>query len=236
MLTPIQTPTRSHFGSSRIWAPSLSPLLASIAVQSVRFGQPPATERSLRPVRRSLRMAIRVVVTSATRTKIDAVRTAFQEKLHLEGEDMLEVDGLPTDSGIPHGQPWGVQHTYEGAMARLHHLKAQLRSEQGKRYDYLVSAENGVIALPSHTGTRGLDVACVVVEHCLSGRWEMSMSQARPYPLEEVQRMSRDGATGHEIGDYCRQWYEAKGLLLTREGQVSSATSMALELLGSPSS
>merc|ERR1712232_1127353 len=100
----------------------------------------------------------------------------------------VQVVSCPSDSGIPHGQPWGMQHTYEGALARLHHLR-----ERGgcSGYDYLVSAENGVVAFPQHHGTEAIDIACVVVERALTGEQAMNFSQARPYPLTSIQKLKQ---------------------------------------------
>ena len=52
------------------------------------------------------------------------------------------VVSAPTDSGIYHGQPWGLQHTYEGALTRLHNIATQPVCG-----DFVVAVSNRVILL-----------------------------------------------------------------------------------------
>eukprot|EP00440_Ansanella_granifera_P035664 gb/GFBE01038687.1/.p1 GENE.gb/GFBE01038687.1/~~gb/GFBE01038687.1/.p1 ORF type:complete len:179 (+),score=38.16 gb/GFBE01038687.1/:1-537(+) len=169
---------------------------------------------------------IRVAVTSQNKEKLSAVEIAFKSRF--TGGATVEVVACPADSGIPHGQPWGMQHTYEGALARLSNLKAAGPVDAR----YLVSAENGVCGLLRHDSTEGLDVACVVVERVSDGRQAMNFSQGRPYPLAKVQELNRAGTSNGEIGSFCKRWYEEQNLPLSRFDQISSATMLALAMLG----
>eukprot|EP00929_Paragymnodinium_shiwhaense_P107277 TRINITY_DN73367_c0_g1_i1.p1 TRINITY_DN73367_c0_g1~~TRINITY_DN73367_c0_g1_i1.p1 ORF type:complete len:197 (-),score=21.31 TRINITY_DN73367_c0_g1_i1:164-754(-) len=169
---------------------------------------------------------LHVAVTTSNPEKHRAVRDAFCKQFP---ETTVVVHACPSESGIPHGQPWGLQHTYEGALARLHNLKAC--SDGQRRYDYMVSVENGVTGLLTHTETIGLDVACVVVESVASGQQSMNMSQARPYPLGEVQSMKKAGASNGDIGRWCKEWYDKQNFPLTRYSQIYSACSFALVVL-----
>ena len=60
---------------------------------------------------------------------------------HRTNQD-CSVVSAPTDSGIYHGQPWGLQHTYEGALTRLHNLVTQPVCG-----DFVVAVSNRVILL-----------------------------------------------------------------------------------------
>ncbi|CAJ1363874.1 unnamed protein product [Effrenium voratum] len=167
---------------------------------------------------------ITVAVTSCNKEKLEAVDSAFASHF---ADASLQILSHSSDSGIPHGQPWGMQHTYEGALARLHHLK----SSGALSCDYLVSAENGVCAILGHASTTALDVACVIIERRSDGKQAMNFSQGRPYPLQEVQEMIRAGASGKDVGEYCKQWYQEKKLPISRADQISAAASLALCLL-----
>ena len=93
-------------------------------------------------------VAVRVIVLSGNMEKVNAVRGAFGAHLEaigvrLGGEVSFAVDSLPSSSSIPHGQPWGLQHTYEGALARIHNSAQRTRIHTGspgprKEHDSLV--------------------------------------------------------------------------------------------------
>ncbi|CAE7230179.1 Prrc1, partial [Symbiodinium pilosum] len=137
--------------------------------------------------------ACKVAVTSANTEKLAAIESAFHSHFAQQGQARsITMLPCPADSGIPHGQPWGMQHTYEGAQSRLTHLKS---SGAGAAADYYVSAENGVCALLRHDATLALDVACVIVERACDGKEGMNFSQGRPYPLQEIQQMKRAGSS-----------------------------------------
>mmetsp|Transcript_91008 Transcript_91008/g.161194 ORF Transcript_91008/g.161194 Transcript_91008/m.161194 type:complete len:217 (+) Transcript_91008:37-687(+) len=181
-----------------------------------------------------------VAVTSGNKEKVLAVQEAFNSSSFVRqlGRE-VEVASCPSESGIPHGQPWGMQHTYEGALARLVHLKAACAGGVEK-YDYLVSVENGVVALLRHDGTEALDMCCVVVEQRspegYPGEQAFNFSQARPYPLAQTQELKRQGKSNEELGSFCRDWYKAlEAPILSRGDQVRTATSAALDLLSSSS-
>eukprot|EP00931_Biecheleriopsis_adriatica_P009597 TRINITY_DN110666_c0_g1_i1.p1 TRINITY_DN110666_c0_g1~~TRINITY_DN110666_c0_g1_i1.p1 ORF type:complete len:227 (-),score=30.64 TRINITY_DN110666_c0_g1_i1:274-954(-) len=165
---------------------------------------------------------VQVVVTSSNPEKLAAVQQAFEQSLDKE----VGIDASPAESGIPHGQPWGMQHTYEGCAARLQHLRASLTG--GHNYSYLVSVENGVIPIVSHTGTSGHDIACVIVENVQTGAVSFAFSQSRPYPLEDVQRLKREGKSNQAIGGWCKTHYGAIDLTHSRLRQIKDCTMLVL--------
>ncbi|CAE7193052.1 unnamed protein product [Symbiodinium natans] len=168
-----------------------------------------------------------VAVTSANPDKLAAIESAFSSHFAKEGRSpSISVVPCPADSGIPHGQPWGMQHTYEGALARLANLKSS-----GATADYYASAENGVCALLRHDSTMALDVACVIVERACDGKQGVNFSQGRPYPLQEIQKMKCAGSSNAEIGDFCQRWYEKMALPLSRQDQIRTAAALALTLV-----
>eukprot|EP00930_Biecheleria_cincta_P018871 TRINITY_DN14562_c0_g2_i1.p1 TRINITY_DN14562_c0_g2~~TRINITY_DN14562_c0_g2_i1.p1 ORF type:complete len:197 (+),score=21.55 TRINITY_DN14562_c0_g2_i1:62-652(+) len=173
---------------------------------------------------------LKVAVTTGNPEKLAAVTESFSS--HFPGT-LVQTTSCPSESGIPHGQPWGVQHTYEGAAARLHHLKTS-SGIVSTDFQYLVSVENGVVGLLSHSSTSGLDVACVVIECVANGRQAMNISQSRPYPLERVQQMKRAGTSNEDIGKFCKKWYEDKRFPLSRKEQIKSSIAFALAELSTP--
>ena len=130
-----------------------------------------------------------------------------------------------------------MQQTYEGALTRLHNLKAQLDAEKQlgpsdpsrtPKSEYIASVENGIQVLLQHKAIHAVDFCCVVVERIDSGEQHVAFSQGRPYPLTQVQQMLRDGVTPAEIGHFCKVHYKDRELPCSRECQVDQATSMAL--------
>jgi non-canonical (house-cleaning) NTP pyrophosphatase len=158
---------------------------------------------------------------------------AHADGVVLDAGSTPQIHGHAADSGIPHGQPWGMQHTFEGALARIASLKdaAQVHGSPSQHQDwaYIVSVENGVCSLLSHQHTFAVDVCCVVIEHVASGTQRFSFSQSRPYPLSEVQAKLRCGEK--DIGKWCSKYYEQLSLPESRSDQVTTATRMALAQL-----
>jgi len=88
-----------------------------------------------------------------------------------------------------------------------------------------------VFALLRHDATEGQDVCCVVVQDVRSGKQAVNFSQARQYPLAEVQAMKREGVSNGSIGEFCKRWYEEKGFPVSRCDQIRTATAAALALV-----
>eukprot|EP00301_Raphidiophrys_heterophryoidea_P001668 c10797_g1_i5.p2 GENE.c10797_g1_i5~~c10797_g1_i5.p2 ORF type:complete len:142 (-),score=25.48 c10797_g1_i5:852-1277(-) len=134
-------------------------------------------------------MMMYVAVSSSNPTKIAAVTHSFRNCYQSPGLS-IEILSIPSESGIPHGQPWGMQHTYEGAMTRLTNMATSavlmnaIKEKQGDWF--LVSVENGVVPIVTHTETQGHDVACVAIRRMHDGATTSAFSSSRPYPLEEV--------------------------------------------------
>ena len=107
----------------------------------------------------------------------------------------------------------------------------QYLSGSPKTVPYIVSVENGVETLLQHQGTIGIDFACVLVNSNPLDNDEqiyIGFSQGRPYPLETIQNMKRDGYSNEDIGDFCVEYYKNAQLSINREDQVFQATLMAL--------
>ena len=169
-----------------------------------------------------------VIVTSKNPDKLRAVHNAFNE--HFKDSNLqFNIIGYKSDSGIYHGQPWGLQHTFEGAKTRIQSIKDKLnKSKDNPDPSYIVSAENGVESLLQHDKTIGIDIACVIVEILDGNQQYIGLSQGRPYPLETIQHMKRNGVSNKEIGDFCVKHYEQANLCITREDQIYQATLIAL--------
>eukprot|EP01083_Nonionella_stella_P264683 897547_1 len=98
----------------------------------------------------------------------------------------------------------GLQHSFEGAMTRLHNLKNQLNLYiTPYELSHIVSVENGVECLTQHEGTIGIDIACVIINVLNEDNNYIAFSQGRPYPIETIQNMKRNGISNEEIGTYC---------------------------------
>ena len=180
---------------------------------------------------------LRVIVASTNTEKINAVKKAFEAEF--EDESNIVVTGIKSSSSIFHGQPWGLQHTFEGARARIMDVKCKLLDAQTNlsackknkfdgEYDYIVSVENGVETLMTHAHTHGFDFALVIVENVETRENKVAISQGRPYPIEAVQTMTKSGVTRKEIGKFCAKYYKTHPLPITREQQIFEATQMAL--------
>jgi len=194
-------------------------------------------------------MAIQAIVTSTKPLKLDGVRRAFEEVAsngsRASGDaPTVQITGMQADSGIFHGQPWGLQHTYEGACCRIEDVKRQLKRagdavdgdgshESVEPPTFLVSAENGVQAVLSHEATMGVDTCVVVVEEVATNCRHFGVSPGRPYPLAQVQEMKRMGASNQDIARFCHDFYTSvANLPVSREEQVRVATRMALAQFG----
>ena len=160
---------------------------------------------------------VRVAVATSNQEKIGAVKRAFHT--HFEAE--CQVIGISCDSTIEHGQPWGMQHTFEGASARLSSLR--IKSEGGG-FQFIASVENGVFPILTHDETFGQDVACVIVECLASKKREFTFSSSRPFPLAAVQSLRKSGSSGAEIGQHVRDWYLSNPWKTSREQQIFEAT------------
>ena len=179
-----------------------------------------------------VRQSTTVLVASGNVLKVEAVRSAFEAWFG----GSVEARGVAADSGIPHGQPWGCQHTYEGCAARLQQLQtaAGEGADAAQAFDYLVAVENGVVPIVTHTATFGHDVACVMVSDVASQRTRHAFSQSRPYPLAIVQEMARQGMSGGEVGEFCCAHYEKAELACTRDEQICACTRLVLSDLLPP--
>jgi non-canonical (house-cleaning) NTP pyrophosphatase len=173
----------------------------------------------------------RLAATTKNVEKLVSIRRGFTEFFQDRDPNSMfdpvyEVQACPSESGIPHGQPWGLQHTYEGAAARITDLK---KAAALSECEYIVSAENGVCSILTHTQTHAVDICCVVIEHTRTGKQAFSFSQSRPYPLSDVQEKKRRGEKG--IGAWCAEFYRTAALPESRGNQIVTATTMALAQL-----
>mmetsp|Transcript_22325 Transcript_22325/g.48190 ORF Transcript_22325/g.48190 Transcript_22325/m.48190 type:complete len:214 (-) Transcript_22325:245-886(-) len=89
-----------------------------------------------------MRKQLRVAVGSANPVKINAVRAAFRRNFAV---DVLEVEGLTTESGVP-DQPWGEEQTQLGALNRAMESSAAYTARHGVAPDFAVGLEGGVLS------------------------------------------------------------------------------------------
>lgn len=164
-----------------------------------------------------------VLVASKNVDKVTAVRDAFE--VHMRTP--CDVTGVECDSGIWHGQPWGMQHMYEGANARLECF--DLSSPDTP--EYIVSIESGIETVNNHSETMAFDMACVIVLDTCNGLREVAYSQTRYFPLETVRQAMRSGTTRGEIGARTADYYHELALPCSRYEQIQQATRMALSKL-----
>lgn len=163
---------------------------------------------------------VRVMVTSTNTQKQEGVQRAFVKN----GGAQYMICGCAANSGIPHGQPWGMQHTFEGASARVHSVRGMYPG-----VNYVVGVESGVITLTMHTGVHAVDMVCVVIEDTATGLNAIAFSQGRPFPLARMQTVARERPS--EIAAYVEAYYTAHKLPCDRLQQVEQATTMALAQL-----
>lgn len=127
-------------------------MITAAAGACAAYNSSSSTAWALAPPRPPL-TELRVVVTSTNPEKTRAVAASFnRHDATLKVASSVVVEGVPADSGIPHGQPWGMQHTYEGAQARLHHVKVALKVDLGAGNpppQYVASVENGIQVVAS---------------------------------------------------------------------------------------
>lgn len=144
-------------------------------------------------------------VATTNTEKLDAVRKAFN--MTEDDERAKNVRGFKTDSGVPDGQPYGLEGTFEAALTRIKNLKEHLeKSFALDRYNMLIAIENGIITLKSEIGTFHLDFPIIIVwkqTDMPKGCYLVQFGQSRPMPLERLQKMREEGTSGEEIGE----WY-----------------------------
>merc|ERR1712228_165264 len=116
-------------------------------------------------------------------------------------------------------------------MTRIQNLKQKKNViDQNQYLSHIVSVENGVESLLQHDHTIGIDFACVVI-NALEKEGDqiyVAFSQGRPYPLESIQTMKRNGTSNTDIGKFCNEYYKNKSLSINRQDQIYQATVMAL--------
>ena len=182
---------------------------------------------------------LNVLVTSTNPQKIESVKTAFEEWFSDNSNDNsanktnkinVRATGMKSKSGIFHGQPWGLQHTFEGARARIEYTKKDCKDKNINldNYTHIVSVENGISTVLTHESLYGFDVAVVIIQDFETNEQQVAVSQARPYPIETVQKMARSGVPRKEIGRFCHKYYQELPLTISREEQIIGATKMAL--------
>lgn len=162
---------------------------------------------------------VTVLVTTLNPDKLDAVKNSFYSKLKCT----TKVSGCKTNSGVPDGQPYGMDGTYQGALYRLSNL-------QNKDADYLVSIENGIVTLNSNNSEYYLDFPIVVILETKTGKQVVHFGQSRHIPLDQMKTMKKEGKTENEIGEWCHNFYE-KTPWISRQQIIEAALLMALDEL-----
>jgi non-canonical (house-cleaning) NTP pyrophosphatase len=149
--------------------------------------------------------------------KLDAVRKAFN--MTEDDKRTENVRGFSTDSGVPDGQPYGLDGTFQAALTRIKNLKEHLENNfLLNEYNMLISIENGIVSIKSEIGTFNLDFPIIIVwkqTDMPRGCYLVQFGQSRPMPLERLQEMGENGVSGDQIGewyaDYASKFSKSRG-------------------------
>lgn len=164
-----------------------------------------------------------IAVATTNRDKIAAIRRAF----NLPEE---AVNGFSADSGIPSGQPYGFDSTFQAAQTRILNLKKKLEDDGTlNKYELLVAVENGIITMTSDFGTFYLDFPVVVVweNDETGGKIFVQFGQSRLSPLEDLRNMRKEGKTEDDIRKRCDLY--STTFSKSREAIIESATKILIE-------
>lgn len=159
---------------------------------------------------------IHVLVTTLNPDKLAAVKNAFESKI----KEPIHVSGCSTNSGVPDGQPYGLDGTYQGALQRLSRL-------EDENADFLVSIENGITCLNDNKGTHCLDFPIVVIIERKTGKESVHFGGSRPIPLSKIREMKREGKDEKEIGEWCNTFFNSTPWA-SRQKIIEDALIMAL--------
>ena len=165
-----------------------------------------------------------ILVTSTNVIKLSATHDAFKQVLKPDPSSSILIAGKKTNSGIPSGQPYGFQGTYQGALTRLNEIMWE-----SAKHDYLVSIENGIETLTSDGETTYFDFPVVIVYDCRTKSSGVQFGQSRPIPLEEMRNMKRKKVEGNKIGEWVDDWYQKQKFSQSRRAIIYGALVMALE-------
>lgn len=168
-----------------------------------------------------------ILVGTKNPEKLQAVLDAFQTKFRKVD---IEVKGVPCDSGIPSGQPYGMSSTYQAAQNRLIGLHGRMAFPQFAKMDYLVSIENGITDLVSDNGTIYLDFPIVIIYDVKTKKSVTQFGQSRPIPLLQMRNL-KTKMNGSQIGEWCVKWYERLNLSQSRGDIIKSTLLLTLECL-----
>jgi inosine/xanthosine triphosphatase len=144
-----------------------------------------------------------VYVTSMNELKINAVSKGLSS---LGGK--YNVTGMKSSSDVP-DQPVGLKEIFDGASNRIENLKFEL----DKSYEFIVSLENGLIAVDDYDIY--LDVGVCIIENS-KGEKQYSTSGGTSIPTEVVKDVLNSDS---EIGEYVR-----KNMKISTKDGVSAFT------------
>lgn len=141
-----------------------------------------------------------------------------------------KVVGFECESGVPDGQPYGLDGTYQGAQQRIVNLKQRL-AQQIENYDFIVSIENGIVGLQNNDCLSYLDLPVVIIYDIKNQKENVQIGGSRPIPLETMRKQKQQGVDQKARGLWVRKHYEDMNYSQTRESLVENALLMCLETL-----
>lgn len=172
-------------------------------------------------------MKATVLVGSSKKEKLNAVRTAFEEKF-----TNVEIISCNVSSQV-RDQPIGLDETINGATNRKNAAKEQIIENANKEFLFAVGIENGII--PFYEREFCMDQGVIVLEHISSGIQTISCAASLPIPLSikkewteaDVElNYSKVWKTVHIKG---KDWYEQMTMdTIGREQVLKEAVLIAL--------
>lgn len=166
---------------------------------------------------------INILVTTKNPEKLDAVKNIFEYRLNC----LTTILGIKTDSGVPDGQPYGLEGTFQGAYQRL----LTCHKYDIKEYDYIISIENGISTLNTNDSSFYLDFPIVIIEDLKNNKLITHFGGSRSIPIEHMRVMKKLGASELERGQWCQEYYAEMNYSQSRRTMIEVALLMAVDEL-----
>ena len=168
-----------------------------------------------------------IAVTTLNPNKLDCVSRTFENIYKC----LPNVIGYNCESGVPDGQPYGIDGTYQGAQQRILNLKGELKFSETNNYDFIVSIENGISGLQNNDGTTYIDYPVVIVHDVKRSKDFVQIGGSRTIPVDEMRRQKHEGIDPKSRGDWVRNYYDNLNYSQTRETLIDGALIMCIETL-----
>ena len=163
---------------------------------------------------------LRILVTTTNPEKIEAVKNMFEYKYNC----LCTISGIKCDPGIPDGQPYGIDGTFQGAHQRIVNLGDKIND-----YDYVVSIENGIATLNTNDKSTSLDFPIVIIMDVHRKITATHFGGSRSIPLDELRMMKKNGVVQSERGKWVVDYYQKLSYSQSRKKLIEDAVLMALE-------